>query len=438
MTERRSIARALLIRLAGLFLLAPLLASIEILIVGEQGPNQQTIARLEQEADAIGKLLHLKGGQVVLDRKALTGSMLHASRFALYGSGSSSPILHWPDDLELRTWDEFGGYDTVRSIDGRPIRFFFAPPANSWKAWFDWYSDELTDEMLPIVAILMGIIVPLSLVTIRRGLAPVRQLAEQAARIDPGEENARLSEGDAPQELLPLVRAVNAGLERLGAGLAAQRRFSAIAAHELRTPLAILLMQLDRIAKNGGIEEAKQQVHKMRRLIDQLLVISELSAKRLRIDADVDVAVVVRDAIAQETSRALDAGVSISLDEPATPLVLKGNAAAIGAAVRNLIDNAVKHSNGSGCVVVRILPAQQAIEVSDEGPGVPTADRSQIFEPFWRRKDSKGAGVGLAIVREMAELHGGHVSLRDNVPHGSIFRIAFANHTTNKTAFCSG
>lgn len=440
MKRPHSIARVLLLRFLGLVLLAPALASIVILVVGEQGPDQRTSAKFERVADEIVPFLRTDTNARVRFEGAALGEVaeLRGLRLAIYDRKSADPIARWPANLELRSWDEFGGYDTVRRVNGQALRIFFAPPAGSWSAWFDWHSDELTDEMLPVVAILLAVSFPLSLITIRKGLAPVHRLASEAGKIEPGEGNARLSEDAVPLELLPLVRAVNSGLERLDAGLASQRRFSATIAHELRTPLAILLMQLERESQSAGIAEAKEQIQRMRRLVDQLLVISELSARRLKLDAVVDIAAVARQAISQEAPRALDLGVAIELDAPARSFQLKGNTAAIGAALRNLIDNAVRHSPEKGRVLVRIRPQESAVEVSDEGPGIAAKDCETIFEPFWRKPDSKGAGVGLAIVREMAALHGGGVGVRENVPHGSIFRIEFAGRPGAKTAFCPG
>ena len=437
MKQPRSIFRNLLVRLLAFILLAPVLASVEVLIVGEQGPDQRTDAAQERQADAIAALLRIDNRQrLQIDSRAMERAPdLRNLRIAVYGTKSSEPILLWPAGLALRTWDEFGGYDTVRRVGGRTLRLFLAP-GDRWGAWFDWYSDELTDEMLPMVAILMGVTLPLSLLTIRRGLAPVRGLAREAEQIQPGENHARLSERDVPLELLQLVRNVNSGLERLDAGFAAQQRFSSIVAHELRTPLAILLMQLERGPATAEIVEAKRQVQRMCRLVDQLLTISELSARRLKLDSNVDLVAVARDTIAQEVPRALDSRVTIALEAPDMPFALKGNAAAIGAALRNLINNAVRHSPQGSDVLVRLFPSEHALEVSDKGSGIEPAARKNIFEPFWKSPASKGAGVGLAIVQEMAELHGGNVSVRDNVPRGSIFRIEFAR--PDKTAFCSG
>ena len=164
----------------------------------------------------------------------------------------------------------------------------------------------------------------------------------------------------------------------------------------------------------------------MARLIDQLLTLSELAGRRLRVDADVDLVTVAREVVAKEAPHALRFDKHLALEAPDWPVVVRGNAAAIATALRNLIDNAVRHSPPGGCVTVGIDEREPWLEVADQGPGIPAADRARIFEPFWRGDRMPGAaGIGLSIVQEMAELHGGSVSLHDNPPHGSTFRIHF-------------
>jgi signal transduction histidine kinase len=333
--------------------------------------------------------------------------------------------LRYPADLRLRSWDFFAGYQTVRNVAGQPVRLLFAPPTDSWSPWLHWFADELTDEILPLLGVLMCISLPLAALSVRYGLKPVRTLSLEAAKIEPGEGKARLSEDGVPSELLPLVRAVNGGLERLDAGLASQRRFSATVAHELRTPLAALLMQLEREPRTAATARAREQLYRLSRLVEQLLTISELTSKRVKTDATVDATAIVRATVAQEVPAALDAGVVVEFDGPEFPMRLRGNAAAISTALRNLVGNAVRHSAPGNHVVVRSIPAESAIEVCDNGEGIDEAQRHTIFEPFWKKPTSKGRGLGLAIVREMAELHGAKVSVRSNMPRGSIFRIEF-------------
>lgn len=426
MSAPRSITRIVLVRLAMLFVLAPVLAFIIILVMGEQDTNPRIDSFIERQADLVTPLLDFRNsGALVLDAKTIRKLPLARLRFAVYQNDAYVPILRYPADLRLKSWDFFAGYQTVRVVSGRPVRLLFAAPADSWSPWLNWITDELSDEILPLLAVLMCISLPLAALSVRYGLNPVRKLSLEAAKIEPGEGKARLSEDGVPSELLPLVRAVNGGLERLDAGLASQRRFSATVAHELRTPLAALLMQLEREPWTTATARAREQLHRLSRMVEQLLTISELTSKRVKTDATVEIGAIARATVAQEFPSALDFGVIVDFEGPELPLYLKGNAAAIGTALRNLISNAVRHSPPTSHVLVRVLPAERAIEVCDHGEGIDEAERQTIFEPFWKKRSSKGKGLGLAIVREMAELHGATVSMRPNAPRGSIFRIQF-------------
>ena len=425
MSTHRSITRGLVLRLALIFLLAPILAGVNIMIVGEQDTDPRINSALEQKADAILPFVQFDAHGHPFLNDAVLGSKpdFTGLRVAIYYLGHD-PVGVWPADLQLRSWDFFDGYQTVRRVHGKPLRFLFAPPAHSWTAWLHWYTDEITDEILPFVVVLMLITLPLTMMSVRRSLVPVERLSEEAARIEPGDEHARLSEADVPRELLPLVTAVNSGLERLDAGFASQRRFSAVVAHELRTPLSVLLLQLERELPPAQVVKARRQLLRLSRLIDQLLTISELTAKRIKLEGDVDLVAVSREAVAQEVPTALDAEMRIELHAPEAPVFVRGNATAIVAALRNLMDNAIRHSNRGGLLNVTVTP-DAAIEVADNGPGIPAEDRATIFEPFWRNVKSKGSGLGLAIVHAMADLHSAVVSLKDNKPHGCIFRIEF-------------
>ncbi len=425
MNARPSIAGGLLIRLLTLFLLTPVLAGINIIVVGEQDSNPRTNVELERLADRIMPFINLDtNGHPLLQTSSLSSWPAASQlRFAIF-EHSSTPDALWPSDLKLRAWDFFDGYQTVRRVEGHWLRLLFAPPAGSWSAWLHWYVSELADEILPLLIVLMCITLPLSAITIRRALAPVGRLASEAAAIQPGEGRTRLTEVGVPSELLPLVRAVNEGLERLDVGFAAQQRYSAVVAHELRTPLAALMLQLERDLPRHQANASRQQVLRMRRLVDQLLTISELTAKRVSTAEEFDLVSVARQAISHEVLSALDVQVDLELDAPQTPVIIRGNAAAVSIAIRNLIDNAIRHSRGRERVLVRVL-ADRTIEVADHGLGIPADQLDTIFEPYWRNPGSKGAGLGLAIVRAMADLHGASVTLSANEPHGCIFRIQF-------------
>lgn len=425
MTQNASIGRRLLVRLLLVFALAPLVAVFVLMLEGSGRPDLRLDREHERQADRIEQILAANGGTLP---PALVASDpgLARSRFLLYSGRSAEPIATWPPALQAPNWQLRVGYQTVRGLPAGEVRLLFLPSRGDWHDLLLFLRAELVEEDLPILAILLFIILPLAYLTVRRSLEPVRRLAQEAAMIEPGEGKTRLSEERAPAELLPLVVAINRGLDRIDAGFAAQRRFAGKVAHELRNPLAVIAARLERPVTEARIADIRADLRGMARLIDQLLTISELAGRQLRVDADVDLVAAAREIAAKQAPQALQGGKQIALEAPDWPVVVRGNVAAIATALRNLVDNALRHSPPGGCVTVRIDERQPCLEVADQGPGISAPDRTRLFEPFWRGAGAPGAaGLGLSIVKEMADLHGASVSVADNNPHGAVFRISF-------------
>jgi signal transduction histidine kinase len=420
-----SITNRLIVRLLLVFALAPLIAVLVLMVEGSGKPDLRVDLKHEREADRIRQILLAHDGK--LPRAAIAADeTLREARFLVYSTASAEPVAIWPVALDLPNWQLRVGYQTVRNLPAGHVRLLFPPNAGDWHDLAFFLRAELEEEDLPILAILLFIILPLAYLTVRHSLEPVRRLAQEAALIEPGEGKMRLSEERAPAELLPLVVAINRTLDRIEAGFAAQRRFAGKVAHELRNPLAVIAARLERPVTETRTAEIRADVRGMARLIDQLLTVSELAGRRLRVDADVDLVTVAREVIAKEAPQALQAGKEVALDAPDWPVIVRGNAAAVATALRNLIDNALRHSPPGGCVTVQVDEHGPSIQVADQGPGIPAADRARIFEPFWRGTGAAGAaGLGLSIVKEMAELHGASVSVDENLPQGSVFCIRF-------------
>jgi signal transduction histidine kinase len=420
-----SITNRLIVRLLLVFALAPLIAVLVLMLEGSGKPNLRVDLGHEREADRIREILLANDGDLPAAIVAADEG-LRGARFLVYGAASIEPVATWPPGLSTPNWQLRVGYQTVRNLPAGHVRLLFPPNQSDWHDLSYFLRAELEEEDLPILAILLFIILPLAYLTVRHSLEPVRRLAHEAAMIEPGEGKMRLSEERAPAELLPLVVAINRTLDRIDSSFSAQRRFAGKVAHELRNPLAVIAARLERPVTDARVAEIRADVRGMARLIDQLLTVSELAGRRLRVDADVDLVTVARDVIAKEAPQALRAGKEIALEAPDWPIVVRGNAAAIATALRNLIDNALRYSPPGGCVTARVEEHGPCLEVADQGPGIPAADRARIFEPFWRGGDAPGAaGLGLSIVKEMADLHGASVLVDDNPPHGSRFRIRF-------------
>jgi signal transduction histidine kinase len=263
---------------------------------------------------------------------------------------------------------------------------------------------------------------------VRRGLRPLQEASDRAGSINPESIGIRLPEADVPAEALPLVGAVNRALDRLEEGFLLQRRFTANAAHELRTPLTIITARLDTLEGNGPISALREEVARMNRLVEQLLCVARLDSVALDVSAELDLRQLSQDVVGSTAHRVLARGRTIALAGADCPVMVNGNAAAIEDALRNLVENALTHTPPGTEILVEVDPAG-AVSVSDFGPGVPIDDRTQIFERFWRGKGSAsgGAGLGLAIVMEIARAHGASARVDDRCPHGARFELRFRN-----------
>jgi signal transduction histidine kinase len=253
----------------------------------------------------------------------------------------------------------------------------------------------------------------------------MRPLAAQAAAILPQEPARRLDEDKAPRELLPLVRGFNAALDRLASELGRRKRFIADAAHELRTPLAVVALRVEALADETDKQELRRGLGRLVHLVSQMLDVERLSLSG-RERSPVDLAAVARDVVADLAPTAIKSGYDLSLEAPDAPVIVTGDAHAISRAVTNLIGNSVAHGGGAGQIRV-VVGADRTIDVRDDGPGVPAALQPRLFEPFSRGSSSaEGCGLGLHLTREIMRAHGGEVSL---VPgrQGATFRLSFAN-----------
>lgn len=258
-----------------------------------------------------------------------------------------------------------------------------------------------------------------------RSLAPLRRMAAEVRERDE-RLLTPLSTDGLPDEVTPLVSSLNALLVRLGQSFDTQRAFVADAAHELRSPLTALNLQLrllqraeDEATRQSAITALGEGIDRSSRLVEQLLTLarSEPGAAQAAPMALLDLSEVVRLALADTVPFALSRGTDVELlaDEP---VQVRGDRAALGVLARNLADNAVRYAPAGARVVIRV--AREAggavLQVEDSGPGIPAGERERVFDRFYRRgaTDSTGSGLGLAIVQSIAQRHGAQVVLGDS------------------------
>ena len=259
-------------------------------------------------------------------------------------------------------------------------------------------------------------------------LAPLSRVADAARRRDAATPGALPTAG-LPAEVEPLVSAFNGLLERLAASFDVQRAFVADAAHELRSPLTALKLQISLLAdapegepRRVALERLRGGVDRAARLVEQLLALARAEPAAAPPQALVDLADVARQAVADASTLARQQGGQIELQAAAACMV-HGDFEALRSLARNLVDNALRHGGPSPRlrVAVSTQGAQALLQVDDHGPGIPEAERERVFDRFHRREgaDSVGSGLGLAIVRAVAQQHRGQVQLLD-APGGGL------------------
>ena len=273
---------------------------------------------------------------------------------------------------------------------------------------------------LPVLGVLLWIAVTL-------GLAPLGAVGQAVARREPA-NLAPLDIESPPREVAPLVASLNSLFERVRASMEHERRFTADAAHELRTPVAALRGQAEvalaandegqrRHALGGVIAGCDRAAH----LIDQLLTLARLDPARAGSpDETADLAAVAREVAAMHAQAALERGLELSVEAPVSAIVAV-EPALLQILLRNLVDNAVRYAAGVGREIrIEVVDGDHPVcRIVDDGPGVPPEERARLGERFHRREGTgeEGSGLGLSIVQRIADLCGATVTF-ETAPGG--------------------
>ncbi len=271
-----------------------------------------------------------------------------------------------------------------------------------------------------------------------RALKPLYEFSDKIEEVQAQNLSDSRIEENKVKELNQLSISYNKMLERLSEAFEVQRQFTANAAHELRTPLAVMQVQLDlyNSTKHPENDECAKQTIKMvteqnerlSKMVKTLLDMSELQTvardEKIEVDALVEEVLADLEPLAQEKD--------INLVEKCDEMTMMGSDILIYRLVYNLVENAIKYNNPGGQVIVTALQQDEhkKIMVEDTGNGIPKDLRERIFEPFFRVDKSRsralgGVGLGLALVREIVRVHDGNITVRDNDAGGTTFEVVF-------------
>ena len=275
---------------------------------------------------------------------------------------------------------------------------------------------------LPILLVLLVT----DIAIFRRALLPLRQASEIAREIGPTRTDIRLPLNEIPSEVRPLVSAINKALDRLDEGFRVQREFTADAAHELRTPLSILRTRVETLGDPRVAKALRQDIEAMSRVVSQLLDIAELEAFTIDPLEVADLQGACAEVAEFIAPLALEQDREIALLGAAAPVWVKGNAEMMKRAIRNLAENAIKHTP-KDTVVEFVVEENGTVTVMDRGPGISSEERELIFQRFWRRdRNQQGStGLGLSIVQRIAELHGATIEVQNRALGGAQFSLHF-------------
>ena len=324
------------------------------------------------------------------------------------------------DDATLPVEEE-EAYRVARAAIGTPTGTYTVLVAQSLES-----VDESTAAVLPLLAIGYPILVLVVAVStywlVGRSLQPVEAIRAKVAAIGGRQLTERVPVPAAQDEIGRLAVTMNGMLGRLEAAQLSQRRFVADASHELRSPIATIKAMGETVvahrdgALSGTAAEAfVEEATRMERLVNGLLLLARADERGLaREQHDVD----LDDLLAAERDR-IRSTTALTVEARIEAVRVSGSSPQLAQAVRNLVDNAVRHAREVVALSVRAEDGIAVIEVRDDGPGIPAADRERVFDRFVRLDESRardegGTGLGLAIVKEIVLAHGGKVEVVDS------------------------
>ena len=297
-------------------------------------------------------------------------------------------------------------------------------PAGQWASVV---LDKLARDALVPVLVMAPALTFAMFLTTRAALRPLSAVAEEANDIGRAAVARPLPAGGLPREIGDVVAAINRMLLRLQEAHEHQRQFTSDVAHELRTPLSVLLLEVGALPPGPTQRHLRDELVGLGTLVNEMLRFAQAEDLLLRERLPVDVAAITRAVCEDLAPVALRLGQRIELFGAEAACMVSGSSALIEIAVRNVIDNAIKYGSAGSTVSVTVGPAPH-VTVEDRGPGISASQAARIYERFWRsaHKGVDGSGVGLALVHRVAQLHDGEARYENRPGGGARFMLNFA------------
>jgi len=362
---------------------------------------------------------------------------------------NGNTLLQSPHAPEQNLSTQSGTFQT-RLIDGQLWRTFSLPHPQAvihvgeLLEVRNEIAEEITEYLFQLALISLPILALLIWWSVRWGLSPISTITENLTQRDSRHLN-ELEIGRAPKELKPLIQALNRLFSLLQHSINKERRFTADAAHELRTPLAAIKIhaqvarnEVDQQRRSHALEQIIHGVDRTTHLTEQLLALARIDGIQ-ELDSHattLDLKQVVNENLEMLRQRAINSKIELHMVEPmTTPLQICGNRELVSTLLRNLIDNAIRYTPNGGRVSVQLEAETDAtiIRVRDTGPGIPNEIQERIFERFYRNNSSKsGSGLGLSISQQIVEIHGGSITLNNcSNPDGLEVTLTFPSALRN-------
>ncbi len=344
-----------------------------------------------------------------------------------------SPIILKPGFQNIETWRIFVTYNQQND-------FYIVVSEKFTKR-----SEIIRKIILKDLSLLLLIIPVIGLLLwslIYKSLKPLNLVIKQVSQRNPTHLKP-LNILNTPQEINPLILEINQLLKRLKEGLSREQQFAGDAAHEIRTPLAIIKTLAQNAMESKSLDEINQNlikiIHNVDRgshVIQQLMSMSKTMPEIQKKSSfkTLNLVDLVGHSLAQLVPQALERQIEIEFEADLNCPKIKGNATAIDILIRNLIDNSIRYSYENSHIYVHVYAMQDKVvlEIRDEGPGIPKAKKEKVFERFYRIDNLTpfhGTGLGLAIVKQIANLHQAQISLESPIEGtGVIFRVFFPSH----------